>query len=69
MAQPSPKILIADDAQANVRLLETILGRSGYTEVVSTTEPKEVLTLFRSTRPDLVILDLHMPQLDASSCG
>ncbi len=64
MAQSSPKILIADDAQANVRLLETILGRSGYTEVVSTTKPKEVLTLFRSTQPDLVILDLHMPQLD-----
>ncbi|HUY55175.1 MAG TPA: EAL domain-containing protein [Candidatus Nanopelagicaceae bacterium] len=64
MAQPSPKILIADDAQANVRLLETILARSGYTEVVSTTKPAEVLSLFQTTKPDLLILDLHMPQMD-----
>jgi EAL domain-containing protein (putative c-di-GMP-specific phosphodiesterase class I) len=64
MAQPSPKILIADDSQANVRLLETILTRSGYREVVSTNSPTEVLSLFQTTKPDLVILDLHMPELD-----
>ncbi len=64
MAQSSTKILIADDVQANLRLLETILARSGYTEVVSTTNPAEVVSLFEASRPDLVILDLHMPHLD-----
>jgi len=64
MAHASSKILIADDGQANVRLLETILARSGYTEVASTTNPAEVLSLFQTTQPDLLILDLHMPQLD-----
>ncbi len=64
MQQPSPKILIADDAPANVRLLENILARSGYTEVVSTTDPVDVVSLFQAHRPDLLILDLHMPQLD-----
>ena len=57
------KILIVDDEQANVRLLERILEMIGATRVVSTTDSREVMALFVDFRPDLVLLDLHMPNV------
>lgn len=58
------KVLIVDDERPNVALLEQILARSGYGQVVSTTDSREALDLFRAERPDIVLLDLHMPELD-----
>lgn len=60
----SASILIVDDEQASVRLLERMLGRAGYTTVLSTTDPREAVELFAEAKPDLVLLDLHMPDLD-----
>lgn len=57
-------ILIVDDEKANVRLLEITLEDAGYTNVCSTTDSRQALALFRSNRPDLVLLDLAMPHLD-----
>jgi putative two-component system response regulator len=58
------KILVVDDQEANLLLLERILGREGYTRVTTTQDPAAVTELFLSERPDLVILDLHMPGMD-----
>ncbi|MEP6733332.1 MAG: EAL domain-containing protein [bacterium] len=58
------RILIVDDEQANVRLLERLLLTGGHTEVWSTTDSREALTLFSEMHPDLVLLDLQMPHLD-----
>ncbi|MDR7481878.1 MAG: response regulator [Armatimonadota bacterium] len=58
------RILIVDDQQANVRLLEAILGQAGYANLVSTTDAREAERLFKAAPPDLVLLDLHMPHLD-----
>ena len=57
------KILIVDDEQANVRLLERILELIGATHVRSTTDSREALAHFIDFRPDLVLLDLHMPNV------
>ena len=57
------KILIVDDEQANVRLLERILELIGATHVQSTTDSREALARFIDFRPDLVLLDLHMPNV------
>jgi len=57
-------ILIVDDQQANVRLLERILGGAGYTSVASTMDPLEVCALHRANRYDLILLDLEMPGMD-----
>lgn len=57
-------ILIVDDEPANVFFLESCLADEGYENVVSTTDPREVLSLYESARPDLILLDLHMPHLD-----
>jgi diguanylate cyclase (GGDEF)-like protein len=58
------RILIVDDEQANVRLLERLLLSGGFTDVRGTTDPVQGLALFDEYRPDLVMLDLHMPRLD-----
>lgn len=57
-------ILIVDDQQANVALLETLLGDAGYTNVSSTMKPVEVAALHRKNAYDLILLDLQMPEMD-----
>lgn len=58
------KILIIDDERANVRFLEIVLEQAGYQNVFSTTDPCQALFLCAELRPDLLLLDLHMPHLD-----
>ncbi|MEJ2217656.1 MAG: response regulator [Gemmatimonadota bacterium] len=58
------KILIVDDEPANVRLLERILQRDGFANIDSTNDPRQFLALYTSKRPDLLLLDLHMPGMD-----
>jgi putative two-component system response regulator len=58
------RILAVDDEEANLLLLRRILERAGYTQVKTTTEAAQVPRLFVETRPDLVLLDLHMPEMD-----
>jgi signal transduction histidine kinase len=58
------RILIVDDELANVRLLERLLEREGYTNLKSTTDSSQVLPFFTEFRPDLILLDLLMPHLD-----
>lgn len=57
-------ILIVDDQEANVALLEALLGDAGYTNVSSTMNPTEVASLYRKNSYDLILLDLQMPEMD-----
>jgi len=57
-------VLIVDDQQANVSLLEQMLGQAGYTRVTSTLDPRTVCALHRRNRYDLILLDLQMPGMD-----
>lgn len=58
------RILIVDDQRPNIDLVEQLLVREGLTNVLSSTQPLKTLDLFNSFEPDLVILDLHMPEFD-----
>jgi putative two-component system response regulator len=58
------RILLVDDSQDLVYILERILQEEGYDDVISTTDPTTAVDLYQVTRPDLVLLDLHMPGLD-----
>lgn len=58
------RILIVDDQEANVLLLEQLLGEAGYTCVASTMNPQEVCVLHRRQPYDLILLDLQMPGMD-----
>lgn len=58
------RILIIDDQRPNLDLMEQLLAREGLHNVLSSTQPLRTLELFNSFEPDLVILDLHMPEFD-----
>jgi CheY-like chemotaxis protein len=58
------RVLIVDDQDANVRLLELILGHAGYTSVTATLDAREVCELHRRNHYDLIMLDLRMPGMD-----
>jgi two-component system, cell cycle response regulator DivK len=57
------KILIADDKPTGRELVRTVLENSGY-EVIEASDGPEALRMARESSPDLIILDLHMPQID-----
>src|SRR2546430_15110656 len=58
------KIFIIDDEVMNVRVLERILQRAGYTNLLMTNDARRALAMFTDDDPDLVLLDLHMPHQD-----
>ena len=58
-------ILIVDDDESVLEYLRIKLG--GRYEVVATMASGEVLRLARESRPDLVLCDLDMPEMDG--CG
>jgi diguanylate cyclase (GGDEF)-like protein len=58
------RILVIDDEQPNVRLLERLLLTGGFTDVRGTTDSREAVALFDEVRPDIVMLDLHMPHMN-----
>lgn len=58
------KILIVDDAEANLRLLEELLSREGFTQIISTSDSTKAIDLYSAFLPDLILLDLMMPELD-----
>lgn len=55
------RILIVDDQDANLRVLEELLQREGFSNILSTSDPDRALELFRVFDPDLLLLDLMMP--------
>ncbi|MES2824504.1 MAG: response regulator [Pseudomonadota bacterium] len=58
------RILIVDDQQANVQLLEQLLGDAGYSCVNSTMDPTVVCSWHRKHHYELILLDLQMPVMD-----
>lgn len=58
------RILVVDDRPANVRLLERLLARWGFTNVEALTDPRLVAQAVTDAPPDLVMLDLDLPGLD-----
>lgn len=60
----SAGILIVDDNPSNVQILERLLTKNGFVNVITTTDPYEALSMHESVEPDLLLLDLHMPTLD-----
>lgn len=58
------RILIVDDEPTNVRLLERMLEKAGYTSIESTSDPTKVAKLYGGFDPDLILLDLIMPGMD-----
>jgi len=58
-----PKILVVDDEPMNVELFEAQLGAAGY-EVLTAYSGEEALKKVEGEKPDLIILDVVMPDLN-----
>lgn len=58
------KILIVDDEVSFLSLLKSNLERRGSFEVATTSNPHEVLSLAKGNHPDLILLDILMPEMD-----
>lgn len=61
------RILIADDALFMRALLKKILLESGYSICGEASTGKEAVQMFQILKPDLVTLDITMPELDGIS--
>jgi DNA-binding response OmpR family regulator len=57
------KILVVDDEDDILNFLELVLVEKGF-EVVTASGGQEALTKAQLERPDLVLLDIMMPQMD-----
>lgn len=58
-----PYIMVVDDDQEILRMLSCILELEGYS-VTLATDGRAALALVEKRRPDLIILDIIMPELD-----
>lgn len=61
---PNAKILIVDDDATSIRLLVKILSDAGYNNLKATRDPNAAAELYREIKPDLLVLDLHMPHME-----
>ena len=58
------KILAIDDNILNIQILKKILTNAGFINITTTTDPTQALALYKEIQPDLILLDLNMPNMD-----
>ncbi len=58
------KILLADDAAFMRKVITDTLSKNGYTELFEAVDGADAVEKFDEVKPDLVILDITMPNLD-----
>jgi len=57
------KILVVDDDEHDLELTRRVLADEGY-EVVTASDGREAVQRARTERPDLIVLDVMMPEQD-----
>ncbi|GGM72853.1 DNA-binding response regulator [Dyadobacter beijingensis] len=67
-ANSAPKVLVVDDDSDIVELLEYNLTKEGYS-VLTASNGKKAIDIARAFIPDLILLDIMMPQLDGIETG
>ena len=60
---PQTTVLVVDDDRKIVQLVRTYLERDGH-RVVAANDGRQALDVFEAERPDLVVLDLMLPEMD-----
>ncbi len=63
MEQMKGELLIVDDNPENLRVLSSMLKQEGYS-VRAAKNAKQALASIDSSEPDLMLLDVHMPEMD-----
>ena len=60
----NPKIMIVDDEPINIKVARKYLSTEGYQDFISTTQSTEALEIIKDQMPDLILLDIMMPEVD-----
>jgi PAS domain S-box-containing protein len=63
-APPTSTVLYIEDNLANLHLVEMLLSRMGNFDVLTAMQGQLGLELARTHAPDLILLDLHLPDMD-----
>lgn len=58
------KIMIVDDSQMIIKLIQGFLQKYKIEIVGTASDGKEAIELFKKTNPDIVTLDITMPEID-----
>lgn len=58
------KILVVDDSSFIRTIMTNILNEGGYTEIIEAVSGKEAIEKFQLEKPDLIFLDIIMPDMD-----
>jgi CheY-like chemotaxis protein len=61
-----PRILVIDDNANATRITKLILERSGHYEARELNDPRQALDVAREFRPDLILMDVCMPDVEGS---
>lgn len=65
---PKIKILIAEDVFLNMVLIKAILSELGYNDgIIEAKNGNEAVEKYQEMNPDLILMDVHMPELDGIS--
>ncbi|WP_426292539.1 response regulator [Dyadobacter endophyticus] len=67
-ANSAPKVLVVDDDSDIVELLEYNLTKEGYS-VLTASNGRKAIDIAKAFVPDLILLDIMMPQLDGIETG
>ena len=58
------RIMIVDDEAAFTRMMKLVLEKGGRYEVICETKATQALATARACQPDLILLDVVMPEMD-----
>ena len=59
----SANIMMVDDDESTILTVENYLKKEGYRSFTSTTDSREAMELLRRRDPDVVLLDIRMPEV------
>lgn len=62
-ARPRPRILVVEDNPVSLELMVELLSPRGF-EVYACSDGREVMRLAKAHRPDLILLDINLPNID-----
>lgn len=62
------RILIVDDSRFSRKVMQDIIATTNYQIVASVTDGLQALDAFKQHQPDLVFLDVTMPNMSGKEC-
>lgn len=64
MQAESAQIILVDDHQLLRKGLIKILNANGFTDIIEAANGEVLIEILKNTRPDIILLDLHMPKMN-----